>query len=242
MIKIKIIKNFIFDCLFPIYCVNCQSFIPAEKQRYLCDSCLSNITIQSGFICPICLRRIADFKKCSHSNKKSHLDFLGSATFYENPVIKNLIHQFKYQYIKEIAFTLAGFLKDFWIKTANTIKENWNNYIIIPVPLHKKRMCERGFNQSEEIAKIFARQFNLKILTDVLIREVDNPPQAKIENYEQRYKNIENIFGIRSPELINKQNIILIDDVFTSGATLQEAAKILKNNGAKKIIGITIAR
>jgi ComF family protein len=240
--KIKIVKNFIFDCLFPIYCVNCQSFIPAAKQLYLCDNCLDSIVINSGFICPICFRRVVDFKKCLHSNKKSHLDFLGSALFYDHPVIKNLIHQFKYQYIKEIAFTLANFLNVFWTKTTKTIEEDWGGYIVIPIPLHKKRLCERGFNQSEEIAKIFAHQFNFKILDNILIRKVDNPPQAKIENYEQRYKNIKNIFEVRSPGLINGQNIILIDDVFTSGATLQEAAKILKNNGAKKIIGLTIAR
>lgn len=241
MTKIKIIKNFIFDCLFPIYCINCQSFIPAEKQHYLCDDCLNNVVIYSGFACPICLRRVADFKKCPHSNKKSHLDFVGFATLYDNAAIKNLIHQFKYQYIRGVAFTLANFLNVFWIKTTKTIDEDWGNYIVIPIPLHKKRMCERGFNQSEEIAKIFARQFNLKMLNNVLIRKINNPPQAKIENYEQRYKNAENIFEIKNSNLINKQKIILIDDVFTSGATLQEAAKILKNNGAKKIIGLTIA-
>lgn len=242
MQKTKIIKNFILDCLFPIYCINCQSFIPAQKGYYLCTNCFKKINIYSNFICPICSKRIVEFKKCLHTNKKSYLDFLGAASDYENPIIKELIHQLKYQYIKEISLTLAEILINFWQKITKTIHENWQEYIIIPIPLHKKRLCERGFNQSEEIAKIFSSYFNLKMITDILIRKINNPPQAKIENYNQRYKNIENVFEIKYPQLIKKQKIILLDDVFTSGATLQEAAKILKNNGANKIIGITIAK
>ncbi|MGB9848052.1 MAG: ComF family protein [Minisyncoccia bacterium] len=167
---------------------------------------------------------------------------MGSATNYEDVAVKALIHQFKYNYIKEIALTLGEFLIIFWEKTTKTINENWKDYIIIPVPLHKNKFCERGFNQSEEIAKVFATQFNLKIFNNVLVRKVNNPPQAQIESYEQRYKNIENIFSITNPDLIYKQKVILVDDVFTSGATLQEAAKVLKNNGAAKIIGLTVAR
>jgi ComF family protein len=239
---IKKLGHLMADCLFPIYCANCHNFLPSHEKSYLCLKCFSQIPLYSSLFCPICLKRLAEFKKCEHSHKKSYLDFLASATDYENPIIKNLIHQYKYQYIKEIRFTLAKILIAYWEKILKNFPQLSANYLAIPIPLSSKKFNERGFNQSEEIAQLFANHFNLEIVSDALIRIKNNPPQAKIENYEERTQNVKGIFLVKKPELIQNKNIILIDDVFTSGATLQEASRLLKESGAKRIVGLTIAK
>jgi len=230
------------DCLFPIYCANCHNFLPSNEKNYLCPQCFSQIPLYSSLFCPICLKRLAEFKKCKHSHKKSYFNFLASATDYQNPIIKNLIHQYKYQYIKEIRFTLVKILISYWEKILKNFPQLSANYIILPIPLSLKKFNERGFNQSEEIAHLFAKYFNLDFVSDALIRIKNNPPQAQIENYKERLENVRGIFFVKKPELIQNKNIILIDDVFTSGATLQEASRLLKEAGAKRIVGLTIAK
>ena len=242
MSKITRIKNFIYDCLFPIFCLNCGTFIKNEEGRYLCPICLKTIPLHSSLFCPICLKRIGLLKKCSHSDKPSSLDFLAAATDYENPLIQKLIHLYKYQFIKDIRYTLTDIIISYWEKIWPDLKTQFGESLVIPIPLSRQRFKERGFNQSEEIAKIFADHFQLEINNQILVRLRNTPPQAKIENYNDRQLNLQNAFGLQNTLPSGKKNIILVDDVFTSGATMQEAAKVLKQNGAKRIIGLTIAK
>jgi len=242
MLSLGRIKNFISDCLFPIFCLNCGVFIKAEERRYLCSNCFKNINIYSALFCPICLKRIGVLKKCYHSNKKSYLDFLGCATEYNNPLVKNLLHCFKYQFIKEIGLTLSDILIVYWTKIWPDVKARFSNCLVISIPLYHRRFNWRGFNQSEELARVFANYFRLPLVNNVLIRKKNTPPQVQVENFENRLNNIIGAFQIKNSSLIKNKKIILIDDVFTSGATLQEGAKILKENGAKEIIGLVIAK
>ena len=124
--------------------------------------------------------------------------------------------------------------------------------MVVAVPLHKQRIRERDFNQAELLAKEVAEYFSLPLNANVLIRKKYTPPQAKTKNHKARRKSLENTFEI-SPEftkrcvaenknLLKEKTIVLVDDVFTSGATLSEAAKVLKQAGAKKIWGLTVAK
>jgi ComF family protein len=236
-------KNLILDSIFPVYCVSCEDFLPSEKNSYLCSKCLAKIPINSALFCPICLKRLnqADNKKCLHSNKKSSLDSLGYATYYEIPIIRDLIHNYKYRFVKKIENTLADILISYLKKSLN----NCDDWIIIPIPLHRSRFNWRGFNQSAEIAKIISQQFNWPILNNILIRKKKTTEQAEIKTKEKRQENLENAFILNNRINLNQiknRHIILLDDVCTSGATLEEAAKILKTAGAKKIIGLVIAK
>lgn len=113
------------------------------------------------------------------------------------------------------------------------------NILIIPVPLHPKRLRWRGFNQSEKIADIIASNLQIPIDSTSLKRIKFKTPQAKLKK-EDRIKNISNNFNWHGNKL-NQQNIILIDDVTTTGATLNECAKVLKANGAKEVWGLVLA-
>jgi competence protein ComFC len=124
-----------------------------------------------------------------------------------------------------------------------SIMENFQKPIFIPIPLSSSRLRERGFNQAELLCReILNQNINLGILIkNVLIKNKDTLHQAKIRDRSKRLRNLTGSFAIKNPEIIKSRNIILIDDVTTTGATLSEARKVLKKSGAKKVIAFTIA-
>lgn len=112
---------------------------------------------------------------------------------------------------------------------------------LIPIPLHKKRENQRGFNQAKLLAENIALYFNLPLLNNALIKTKATPPQADLKG-RQRRENIKNAFSCLSPDLVQNKTILLIDDVTTTGATLQQAAKVLKQAGARSVWSLVIAK
>jgi ComF family protein len=236
----RFLKLFL-DTFFPWKCISCKKEVHFSYP--LCKKCQKNIPINYSFICPVCKKRIINFSKRS-CFCKTYINALGVVSFYENSIIRKTIHFFKYQPILSLQKPLAGLMIKF-LKETNFFSEiDKKNILLIPIPLHKRKRRQRGFNQSELLAKAVASHFSLNFHPKILFRIKNNPPQAKINNFSDRKENSKNIFQISSPNLnlIKGKWIILIDDVYTSGATMQEAAKILKKNGAKKIIGLVLAR
>ena len=245
------IKDAIFDILFPPICVNCRKYITQSKQKItdiselICAECLTRIKINTSLFCPFCRARLADNKKiCNHSKKNfPYYYFLAATGNYDDPILRNLIHCFKYRKFENLAPLLGELTVNYFenLKLIGKSTDKPINYIIIPIPLHFWREKQRGFNQSKLIAEYIAKKLNLR-LVDNLKRAKNNKPQVESKNSEERNKNVEGIFKITNSDLIRGKNIILIDDVFTSGATINEAVKILKENGAKKIIALAIAK
>ncbi|MBP3255916.1 MAG: ComF family protein [Clostridia bacterium] len=123
------------------------------------------------------------------------------------------------------------------------ICRNLKSYdIIIPVPIHHKRKKERGFNQSELIAKYLATKLDsIKLENKVIIKKINNKKQSKLKKSE-RIENVKNVYEIINKEKIVNKRIILFDDIYTTGNTVNEISKLLKENGAKEIIVLTIAK
>ena len=236
----RFLKLFL-DTFFPWQCVSCKKEIHLSYP--LCKKCQRNIPINYSFICPICKKRIINFSKRS-CFCKTNLFALGVVSFYENSIIRKTIHLFKYQPIISLQKPLADLMIKFLKETDFFSEIDKKNILLIPIPLHKRKRRQRGFNQSELLTKAVALHFSLNFHPEILLRIKNNPPQAKINNFIEREKNIKNVFqiSISNLNLIKNKWIILIDDVYTSGATIQEAAKILKNNGVKKVIGLVLAR
>jgi ComF family protein len=118
---------------------------------------------------------------------------------------------------------------------------DFSGFLVIPTPLHRRRALERGFNQAEILAQIIAKQFNLPLNSKVLRRRKNIKHQASLDR-AGRLKNIQGCFQIKNPELIRGRKILLIDDVITTGATLNEQAELLKQNGAEKIWALVVAK
>lgn len=174
-------------------------------------------------------------KKICHQDS---LYLLGAAGNYENAVLRDLVHNLKFRYIRDAAKPLGDFL----IRYAGSLHIPFENYSVIPIPLSKERERTRGFNQSRLIAEPFARHFGIPLVANALYRTKNTRPQSEVHGVEERHANVSSCFAVRAPELVEKKNIILIDDVATSGATFLEAAMALKQVGARKIIALAAAK
>ena len=181
---------------------------------------------KNKILCQECLKRIdyPAFLKCNN---------IFAASDYNDETVKKAIWLLKYRGIKQIAEPLAELIKQrIWEKI------KFKDATIIPIPLSRTRMRERGFNQSELIAKYLSD----KVITNVLYKIKETASQVSLKNREERLNNLKDCFAIKNPEIIKDKNIILIDDVSTTGATVREARKVLRPAGAKKIIALVVAR
>lgn len=223
--------NFILDILFPKFCVNC-----GLEGDYLCYDCLSLIEIADRQYCPFCNKRT--LKACPKCKK--NLSGLFCAAPYQNFIIKKLIRQFKYDpLVKDLSKILAKLIV---IHLFNSHKISFfNDFVLVPVPLFRKKMKQRGFNQSEEIAKELSRIFKIPILKDALLKIKNTASQVDLEK-EERQENIKGAFSCINTEIIKGRKVALVDDVYTTGETMEECAKTLKESGAKEVWGIAVAK
>lgn len=231
------IKNFLLDLLFPKFCLNC-----GKEGSYLCQDCFSLIDTFKRQYCPFCSepKIVLDGKTCNSCRKPKKLAGLYCAVSYDNFIVKKLINQFKYEpYIKELSKPLTLLIVTHFINLNNL--PNFKEFILIPVPLHKKKLKQRGFNQASEIGKELSKNLKVPLFDNVLIKIKQTLAQVELKK-EQREKNIKGVFACQKPELVKNRKILLIDDIFTTGSTVEECARVLKTAGAKEIWGIAVAR
>ncbi len=234
--------NFLLDLLFPWSCLGCHQ--ETANDFPLCNDCLKKISspIINDFICPGCGKSMITGSSHSYCRTKTKLDALGYSNSYEHALLKTAIYYFKYQQIISLSKPLAQLQIAFLEQSFYFSQLPRNQIIIIPLPLHLRKQRQRGFNQSELLAQEIAQYFQLPCETQILWRIKNNPPQAQISNAAQRKANVSGIFSVKNQEQLIRKIVLLIDDVYTTGATLNEAAKILKQNGAKKVIGLVLAK
>jgi ComF family protein len=251
---------FFLDLIFPIECLGC-----GREGGWLCSACFKKVNLKSKQYCLGCKRENQFGEFCPNCQNHYHLNGVWIASLYEDRLISQAIKSLKYHFVSSLAEDLGKLLILF---VNNLINQNrvlrpgldkgvdWREFdraknapsaildfkadLIIPVPLAKKRLRWRGFNQAEVLGKIFAREYDLEINTGGLIRVKHKKPQAKLDEIS-RQLNIKDCFAWRGGSL-SKRNIILIDDVVTTGATLNECAKVLKVNGAGEVWGLVVAK
>jgi len=210
-------KKIILDILFPISCLGC-----CQSNVWLCEECQNKIQINKDLFQPI-------------NFSPSYIDGFFVSADWEDKILKDTVHRFKYGFAKELAEPLSKLM----IKKIYKLNIELKNFVIFPVPLHRRRLAWRGFNQAELLASFVAEKFNLELNNNLLIRKKYTSPQTKL-NSKKRKVNILNAFEIKKS--VSFENILLIDDVITTGATINEIARVLKNNGTKKVFGIALAR
>ncbi|MBU0548408.1 MAG: ComF family protein [Candidatus Omnitrophica bacterium] len=234
--------NGIKDLIYPNLCLTCKNrIVPAKGQNLVCAQCWEKIEKNLPPFCASCGRRLDKLSLakniCSNCLKfKFHFDRAFSPCTYTG-IIKKLIHEFKYSgkdYLGEpLGDLMNKFIKDYRLPI---------EYIdfIIPIPLHKSRMREREFNQAQILSEQIAKEFNTKILPDALVRTRPTRTQTELA-FEERRKNVEKSFTVNDVRSIKDANLLLIDDVLTTGATSSEAARVLKDSGARIIFVMTLA-
>ncbi len=239
------IKKTILDAIYPIECASCK-----KDGRWICDDCFDNLPHSHGEYCLNCKKESPFGKFCSYCSSLFSVDGIMIAGSFRDKTLKKLVKTYKYNFARDISQTLGEYLFLYLNKQISDystvafpklprIFKRIQNTLIIPVPLHKKRLRWRGFNQSELLAQIIADKFDSEINTKDLKRIKNSSPQTKL-NKDLREKNLIGNFRWNGADL-NKKNIILIDDVTTTGATLNECAKELKKNNAGTVWGVVIA-
>lgn len=214
----KILKT-ILDIIFPLFCVNCS-----KKGSSLCESCLYK----------------------AHFNEKEVPNFIYPIYDFRDPIIRKAIWALKYKNKKDVASIFAESLYGNIIEELSDLEklENFTDPILIPVPISKTRLKERGYNQTLILAKALVeldKNQSFKLEENILVKIKETAHQARLKNKKERLENLLGTFEVKNIEKIKNKNIILLDDVVTTGATITEARKILRKAGAKKIIAFSIA-
>ncbi len=233
------LRERILDLFFPVFCLGC-----GEPREFLCDHCLKRISLRQEHHCPRCEQRITPYGElCPNCFRRSPLDGVFAATTYRIPVITRAVHTFKYRFVPALSVPLSTLLSEALRRSDLPLPD-----IILPVPLHKRRLRFRGFNQSELLAhrlgEIVAPGLSLPVLSNSLLRVRFTRPQIQTESRAERLHNLKNAFvvPIAARDILRGKNIWLIDDIATTSATLEECARTLKQVGAAKVFGIVIAR
>lgn len=209
----------------------------------MCPKCIGMVKIKKNFECIGCNLSSSLGKTCIECRDTNSIDQLLVVLDYNQSLVVKIIKTFKYRLVKDMADIIAPIIKKYlvWLSLNKRLNILSDNPVITPIPLHSRRLNWRGFNQSELIARSLADILNTGINPNILIRTRAVDPQAEIIKREERLKNIGNAFELREGSCAGK-TFILVDDVCTTGATLNECARLLKNSGALKVIGLVIAR
>lgn len=232
------IKDAIIKMFFPPdnKCMICGKELFKDTKHCLCDNCFSNLPFKDSCVCIKCGDSITgEGNYClsckNNANKPYNKAF---APFKFKDSIVKIIHDLKYNNQKWIAPFISEFLVD------EVLQQNVSVDVIIPIPLNIKRYNERGFNQSEIICEKLVTKLNMKVDVTSLVRSKYTKTQTNLTRAE-RSENLKDAFTVQNKEAIKGKSILLVDDVFTTGATMEEACKVLRKAGAKNIYCLTIA-
>lgn len=233
--------NDVCDIIFPPQCLGCEEVINQSRRHFFCPDCFEKINFINNNFCPICglpfLVSPAGNHICGSclENKPGYSQARAVAGF--ETVIMDAIHKFKYGRNISTGYALASLMADFSFPDFDISDCS----LLIPVPLHIKRLRERGFNQSLILANQISKKFKIPVDFSVLKRCKFTLTQTGL-NKAEREKNIKGAFIVADSKKISGKKIILIDDVFTTGATINECSKILLKAGAQKINVLTLSR
>ena len=225
------------DFLFPKYCINCRKF-----GSYLCATCFSYISFVEQGTCVVCQKQAIFSYTHPICTNKYTIDGVFSSVVYTG-VVKKLVYTFKYKpYLTQLTGLLTDLFYEGLIQKEPFMKQVSSSSILVPIPLHPTRFRNRGYNQSKLLAEGLEKKFGIKMV-DGLERVKKTKTQVGLTQTE-RQENIKDAFVLKKQVVLpfkNQKQVFLVDDVSTSGATLREAAKVLKKAGVAKVWGITLA-
>jgi len=227
------------DILFPKICLLCDN---SSEKTIICRSCSEAFSfIDNAIVCDVCGVPYSSFSGqklhlCGNciSSTESLLK-VRSLLLYKDK-LRDLLHDFKYS----SKLYIADFLSDLIIDKFPSDLSGFD--IIVPVPLHIRRLQERGYNQTALISKVLAGSLGVGLDLFSLKKVKYTKPQVDISNFQNRAKNVKNLFQVSNKKIFSRKTVLLLDDVYTSGSTIKECSKQLIEAGAKYVFALTIAR
>lgn len=240
--KLSSLSYIILDFFLPSSCTSCNSPVGGFGIPHFCTTCWNDFSLLQGPVCPRCGRPFESPETLTHSpghlclscrNELPHFDQSVSVGQFEG-ALREAIHTFKYKPCRSLGKPLSRWM-------AKNIGFEPGIDIVMPVPLHKRRLRQRGFNQALLLAHGISKRYGLTLSFDNLARTRHTKPQVELSG-KDRIANVAGAFSLRRPELIADRSVVLIDDVFTTGATLNECSRALKDAGASRVMALTLAR
>lgn len=207
-----------------LLCCECQKRLRPFKPPH-CAFCGAPVKVERVSLCPECPKAPLAFER------------IRAAVDYADERVRNIIHAFKFEYRSSLAAPLSEAM-------AQTFADGYSSDefdAVVAIPLHRRRLREREFNQSALLAAPLAEIAGLPLRDDLLIRKRASKPQSRLPQ-SKREKNVHGVFHAPKPDLARGQRILLVDDIFTTGGTVNEAARVLREAGARSVCVITLAR
>ena len=202
-----------------------------DEQGELCAECAGRLKYITSPFCMICGKQLNDEQRetCSDCEKKHHGFIRGVGALAYTKEIKQSMYRFKYSNRREY----AAFYGEMLVRLRGHIMLSWKPDVIIPVPLHPARYRKRGYNQAELIARQIGKSLGILVDEKVLVRSVNTAPQKEL-NDKERTKNTKNAFQV-THNIVKYKRVLLVDDIYTTGATLDACSDALTNAGAAQI-------
>ncbi len=232
------LSEFAISLFFPSVCETCGSAVPSSPTSGVCARCASEIKLTQAPFCVSCGRTLlTDGQKCGEcADETFHHDRAFACALYEGKM-KELLQAYKFKRRKHLKNTFAKIMMEF--AESHLTEKNYD--CVLAVPLDQKKHGERGFNQSELLSKTLARNLKLEHTSGSLVREKSNRMQSLLTKPERK-KNVAGCFKTKGTDYFQKKNVLLVDDIFTTGQTASECAKVLKKAGAHSVTVLALAR
>lgn len=223
------------DLLYPRKCMGCEQILGAWEEQ-MCESCRKTLPYIGERFCLKCGKYLEDVtvELCCDCRKQEHRFLQNRGIFRYDAGMKKVIYRFKYQNQR----WYGKFFADEIVRQLGNQIKSWNPDGMIPVPLHKSRQKKRGFNQAEEILKGVKERLEIPVYPNLVIREKKTLPQ-KVLNRAGREKNLKNAFKI-ADNSVKLNGVILVDDIYTTGSTLDALAETLQDAGVKRVYAICL--
>ncbi len=220
------------DLLYPRRCPVCHGLTP--RGRMICPECLGRLPVIEGRRCAKCGKPAAARQVlCDDCVSTKHLFAQGAGVFLYDDVMRETVSCFKYRGRREYGPVLGSLM----LQSTRGLIAAWKPDIIMPVPLHPKRLAGRGFNQAELLAEPLARGCGIPLESGILYRRTDTAAQKTLGRQERR-RNLEGAFACRDVPL--PERILLVDDIYTTGSTVDACAAVLLAKGASRIFFLTL--
>lgn len=230
----KIFDNIIYG-IFPKRCPLCEEAITPEE--LICKLCIPKIKFVQEPKCKKCGKKLVNDRQeyCHNCSKNNHFFETGISTFEYTEEIRKAIYRFKYHNKRDYGKFFANAI---YINNGQEIK-GWKADVIMPIPIHYKRRVKRGYNQAEILAGRLGEYINIPINSKCLVRQSNTKPQKDL-SVSERKQNLENAFKIVD-NVVKYRKVILIDDIYTTGSTIDECAKVLLSAGVDKVYYISLS-
>lgn len=225
------------NMIFPIRCPMCENII-VQKGKMICEDCDSKAVIIKEAKCEKCGKALLTGERlyCSDCNVINHKFKKGVSVFEHEGALRESVYRFKYNNAREYA--------DYYGKVAAEVYERtfvkWGIDVIVPVPLYKNKEIKRGYNQAKVFADSISKYTGIPVDAKCLIRRKSTVPQKEL-SIEMRKANLEKAFAVDDLKVLKYKNILLVDDIYTTGSTIDACAKVLMAAGVENVYFVCIS-